>query len=125
MRGKPREKAVKAAAIAALILGDSPTEVANRHNLPRATVRNWQAEAERLAKVSHISGGRIPDLVEGYVKSGIKSLTAQAQQAAGNPEWLRKQSARDLAALMDSMSERTFSLLASVLRPDGAQTDDT
>jgi hypothetical protein len=84
MRGKPREKEIKAAAIAALILGDSPTEIANRYNLPRGTVRNWQPDAKKLAEVSRISGGRISDLVEGYVVSGLESLTAQAKQA-GNP----------------------------------------
>ncbi len=88
MRGTPRERDVKAAAIAALILGDSPTEVANRYTLPRGTVRNWQPEAEKLAEVSRISGGGISDLVEGYVVSGIESLTAQAKQAR-NLEWLR------------------------------------
>ncbi len=113
MRGKPRDKDVKAQAIAALILGDSPTEVANRYGLPRGTVRNWQPEVEQLAKDSHNSGGRIIDLVEGYMESGIESLTAQAQQA-GDPEWLRKQSAKDLAKLHDSMFERTFHLLSIV-----------
>jgi transposase len=110
MRGKPREKDVKAAAIAALILGDSPTEVASRYDLPRGTVRNWKPEAKKLAEVSRVSGGNIPDLVEGYVVSGIESLTAQAKQSA-DPEWLMKQSAKDLAALMDGMAERTFMLL--------------
>lgn len=113
MRGKPRERRIKAAAIAALVLGDSPTEVANRYCLPRGTVRNWQPEAEKLAEVSPISGGRISDLVESYVVSGIESLTAQAKQA-GNLEWLTKQSAKELAALMDSMSERTFHLFGLI-----------
>jgi transposase len=113
MRGKPRAKEEKAAAIAALILGDSPTVVAERYSLPRATVRNWQPEAKELAEVSRISGSRITDLVENYVESGLESLTAQAREAA-NPEWLMKQSAKDLAALHDGMTERTFSLLAMV-----------
>ncbi len=113
MRGKPRDKDVKAAAIAALILGDSPTVIAERYNLPRGTVRNWKPEAEKLAEVSRVSGGGIIDLVENYVESGLVSLTAQAKQA-GDPEWLRKQSAKDLAALHGGMTERTFHLLALV-----------
>lgn len=110
MRGKPREKDVKAAAIAALILGDSPTEVANRYTLPRGTVRNWQPAAEKLAEVSRISEKRISDLVEDYVVIGIESLTAQAKQAS-NQAWLMRQPAKELAALMDGMSERAFHLL--------------
>jgi Homeodomain-like domain-containing protein len=40
-RGKAHLKDVKAKALAALIAGDTPTEVAAKYGLHRETVRNW------------------------------------------------------------------------------------
>jgi len=103
---------VKARAIAEILAGNSVTVVAARHNLPRKSVSNWKASLtpEQLAEVSRNTGGRLDELVCNHVATVLESLSAQAR-AAGDREYLRKQSAGDLARLHGSMFEQAFSML--------------
>jgi len=57
MKGKSTPKTLKAQAMAALIAGECPTEVADRFGLPRESVRNWKLSLtpEKLAEVSRNS----------------------------------------------------------------------
>ncbi len=112
MKGKAHGREVKAQAKAELIAGDSPTVVAARHNLPRRSVSTWKAALtpEQLAEVSRNTRGRLDELVCDHLEATLQSLTAQAK-ATGDPEYIRNQSAGDLARLHDTMFERTFSML--------------
>ncbi|MBA2703125.1 MAG: helix-turn-helix domain-containing protein [Blastocatellia bacterium] len=113
MKGKAHAREVKAQVIAALIAGETTTAVAAKHNLPRKSVSNWKAALtpEQLAEVSRNTGGRLDELVCDHVATVLESLSAQAK-AAGDPEYLRKQSAGDLARLHGTMFENTFSMFS-------------
>lgn len=112
MKGKAHAREVKAIAIAELMAGDSPTVIAARHDLPRKSVSNWKAALtpEQLAEVSRNTGGRLDDLVCDHLEATLQSLTAQAK-VTGDPEYIHKQSAGDLARLHGTMFERAFLML--------------
>ncbi len=112
MRGKAHAREVKAQAIAELMAGDSPTVIAARYDLPRKSVSNWKAALtpEQLAEVSRNTRGRLDELVCDHLEATLQSLSAQAK-AAGDPEYISKQSAGDLARLHDTMFERAFSMM--------------
>ncbi len=65
---------------------------------------------EQLAEVSRNTGGRLDELVCDHLEATLQSLSAQAK-AAGDPEYIHKQSAGDLARLYDTMFERAFLML--------------
>lgn len=112
MKGKSHAREVKARAIAELIAGDSPTVIAAKYRLPRKSVSNWKAALtpDQLAEVGRNTRGRLDELVCDHLEAALNSLTDQAK-AAGDPEYIRKQSAKDLATLHDIMFERAFSML--------------
>jgi transposase len=112
MRGRATAKDLKAQAIAALIAGESPTDVANRFKVPRTSVRNWKLALgpEKLAEVSRNSTGRLDELICDYLEELFRSLSAQAQRVQ-EPGYLEKQSAAGIAALYDTMSDRALLMM--------------
>lgn len=112
MRGKAYAKDLRARAIAALIAGESPTAVADRLNLPRTSVRNWRLALgpEKLAEVSRNTDGRLDALVCDYLEQLLRALSAQGI-AVKDPEYLGTQSARDIAALYERMTDGAVLML--------------
>jgi hypothetical protein len=112
MKGKAYPIRLKAQAIAALIAGESPTNVADRLKLPRTSVRNWKLALgpEKLAEVSRNTAGRLDDLLCDYLKENLRSLSAQAV-AVRDPEYIEKQSASGIAALYETMSEHALLMI--------------
>lgn len=112
MKGKSHPRRLKARAIAALIVGESPASVADRLRLPRESVRNWKLalSAEKLAEVSRDSAGRFNEVVCDNVEATLRSLSAQAV-AISDPEYLRQQSARDIAALHGGIADHALLML--------------
>jgi len=110
-RGKRSDAEIRAAVMAALLLGRPVAEVAREHKLPYTTVKAW---AEGMGE--ELQGARqevIGDLLSRYLVQGFEALNAITEHL-GNPEWLMKQNARDLAkvheVLFDQMM-RTIQML--------------
>jgi len=114
-KGKPHTAKKKGAAIACLLTGDSVSEVAAKHGLDKSVVSRWKARipAGELQQVATKKDGRLNDVVFDCVEANLESLTAQAK-AASDPEYLRKQSAKDLAMLHGVMFDKSFRILESV-----------
>jgi transposase-like protein len=114
---------VRAACVAALLAGQQPAAVAAQYNVPAATVRSWKSRAgiggtERSSPVvSEDARAQIGELLLGYLASLIAALTAQAKIFA-DPEWLRKQSAGELAVLHGIGVDKAVRLLEALEGPE-------
>jgi transposase-like protein len=111
-KGKPHSANMKAVAIASLLTGDSVSEVATRHGLNKSVVSRWKAKIPlgELQRVATKKGEKIDDAVSDCVRGNLESLTTQAK-AVSDPEWIRKQSAKDLALLHGVMFDKSFRIL--------------
>lgn len=101
---------VKATALAALIAGSSVAEVAKHHNLPIQTVDRW-AKSGEMGEI----GSEKKDLserVQDYLDTLLTGLSAQVRHAS-TQDYIRKQSAADLALLHGVMADKAFRLLAA------------
>lgn len=113
-KGKPHSNKLKGAAIAALLTGDSVSEVAARHGISKSVISRWRAKIPEgeLQRVATKKGQRFDDAVGNSVRASLESLTAQAK-AVSDPEWLRQQSAKDLAMLHGVMFDKSIRLIES------------
>jgi transposase-like protein len=114
-KGKPHNAKKKAAVIASLLTGYSVSEVALRHGLDKSVVSRWKARipAGELQRVATKKGEQVTDAVFNCVLGNIEALTAQAK-AASDPEWIRNQSAKNLAMLHGVMFDKTFRILECI-----------
>lgn len=102
---------IKAAAMAALLEGQSVSRVAKDYDIPRGTVAGWSASLGRNGQtVSNEKKQRIGDLLEIYLEASIKALIAQAGVFASEC-WLNKQSASEAAVLHGVMMDKAIKLL--------------
>jgi transposase-like protein len=122
---------IKAAALADLLDGDTPAEVAARYRLNRNTVKSWASRLDADAPgmhpdappyastdapedlpvavpalaSSHSIGALILDLLRAKLQASQAIATA-----AKNPAWLDRQSAADLATLGEYLDRSAFAL---------------
>jgi hypothetical protein len=119
---------IRAAALADLLAGDPPTDVAARYQLDAATVRQWKARyvtagvtdtpAHVTPGVTHEPPTAVPALATEHTIGGLllELLAAKLQasqaiaQAAQSPAWLERQSAADLATLGEYLDRSAFAL---------------
>jgi len=66
-----------------------------------------------LQRVATKKGEELEDAVSGCVTANLESLTAQAK-AVSDPDWIRQQSAKDLAMLHGTMFDKSFRILESL-----------
>ena len=117
--GKPYEPHVKAAAIAALMAGESPRVVADSHGLPLSTVRKWGVETRRdNLIVRPEKKAELGELVHGYLEDLLATVAAQARFAR-DESWLRQQNAGDLAILHGVLVDKAVRILAALEPADG------
>jgi hypothetical protein len=116
---------VKAAVMAALLAGQGVNEVSAVYSVPAATVRSWKSRAgirESVAPiVSDDARGRIGELLLGYLVKIIGALSAQAVLFADG-EWLKKQSAGELAVLHGVAVDKAVRLLEAL---EGSESDES
>jgi hypothetical protein len=135
------DPSIRAAAIADLLSGDPPVEVAERYGLDPSKVRVWKKRYVTGVTDSptHVTSDVTPadvapgDLVPvpqqiGALILDLLRAKLQASQAiaaaATNPAWLDRQSAADLAVLGEYLDRSAFALgdrLAG--QPGGDRTD--
>lgn len=112
--GKAHPPEVKASVMAALLAGQSVTEVAAEYAIPEGTVKTWrrQLRAENILdqpeKKDELGG-----LLIEYLRENLTTLAAQSRHAR-NPEWLQKQPASELAVLHGVIADKTVRLLAAL-----------
>jgi transposase-like protein len=114
----------RAAAMAALLAGQSVTTVAAEYRLPHSTVSRWRADARRGAARSDDVGALLLD----YLRENLTTLRAQAV-AFRDPEWLRTQDASAVGVLHGVLTDKAVRLLEALdgapIRADNADRPDT
>lgn len=101
--------------MAALLAGQSITEVAATYHLPEGTVKSWRARMKPggesdVAKVATEKREEIGTLLLRYLETNLTTLNAQAE-VFKDPEWLKKQNAADVAVLHGVMTDKSVRLL--------------
>ena len=115
----PPEK--KAAAMAALLTGQSVGQVAKAYEIPEGTVKGWKRKAREESGEQPVASPKkeeIGDLLVAYLDANLRSLRAQAEVFA-DKEWLTKQSADELAVLHGVQTDKAIRLLEAMSRADG------
>jgi transposase-like protein len=114
MSQKRYDPSVKAAAIAALLAGQSVSEVAREYSLPKGTVSSWrQRQAGGVASNATQKRDEIGGLLVDYLHANLSTLKAQ-QTVFADPEWLKKQDAQELAVLHGVMTDKAIRLLEAL-----------
>lgn len=119
-RGRQHDDQTRAAAMAALLAGQSVDQVAEQFDLPRSTVHSWSRHADEVRPKK--DAAEFGDLVADYLRATLRSLQAQVV-VFGDPEWLKTQPAHELAVLHGVQADKAFRLL-SALEPVTHRADD-
>jgi transposase-like protein len=112
---------VKAAVLAALLAGQSVSAIAREHNVPRTTILGWkqrQTDPVFLAVESVATPKKtdlIPDLVLDLMIARLQSQIALAKHVS-DPQWLKNQSADEIAILVGVQDDKLYRLLEALDR---------
>lgn len=108
------DEATKAAVMAALLTGQSISSVAKQYKIPKGTVSSWRNQAANgVATVSTQKKEETGDLLWDYLRASLKTLKVQAEHF-GDKDWLKQQSAADLAVLHGVSVDKAIRLLEAV-----------
>lgn len=113
---KEYDEATKAAVMAALLTGQSVSEIAKQYSINPATVRSWksrQQNGESVATVATQKKEEIGELLLGYLQATLHSLTIQAAHFS-DKKWLMMQSADALAVLHGVTVDKAVRLLEAL-----------
>ena len=122
-RGKAHDDATRAAVIAALLAGQRVEEVAKEYRLPASTVRTWKRPAQ--AKFDELRAKHeeeFDELIFKYLRASVRSLAIQVEHF-GDKDWLRAQSASELAVLHGVQTDKAVLLLTALERGAEGQTE--
>lgn len=103
---------LKAQCIAALLAGQTPSEVSRAFGVPIGTLKSWKFRQrnESVATVATEKRERIGDLLLDYLTVTLETLTAQ-QRVFADEAWLKTQSAEELAVLHGVSVDKAVRLL--------------
>ena len=115
-KGRRYSDAVRAEVQAAILTGQSVTEVAQTFALPKSTVSRIRRELseqdlEQLANEKKLFIGH---LILASLEEQLKTLAAQAVHFR-NPDWLGQQKADDLAILHGVLHDKTLRILEGIV----------
>lgn len=104
----------RAAVMAALLAGQSITDVARTYNIPVGTVKRWSASARtELEPVRSAKRERIGELLVEYLEAGLQTLIVQ-QAVFRDSTWLKQQAASELAVLHGVIADKQIRLLEAL-----------
>jgi transposase-like protein len=117
---------IKAQALAALLAGQAPSEVARLYHIPVGTLKSWksrQVHGESVATVATVARDRIGALLLEYLEETLVTLTIQ-QKVFRNESWLLKQSAAEAATLHGVTVDKAVRLLEGLADQDDSMGAD-
>lgn len=105
----------KAAVMAALLTGQSVSEVAKQYKVPRGTVARWSSEVNKDTNETfrNTKRERIGELIVSYLEEGLITLQEQVK-VFRNEEWIKKQGASELAVLHGVIADKQIRLLEAL-----------
>lgn len=100
----------KAAALAALLQGQSLSAVAREYKIPKGTLAGW-----KKANIPNDPTQKkdVGELLLGYLETNLEALKAQAEFFK-TEDWLKKQNAADVAVLHGVMTDKAVRLLEAM-----------
>lgn len=113
---------IKAQALAALLAGQSPAQVAATFGIPTGTLKSWksrQANGATVATVATQKKERIGELLLEYLEEGLTTLREQLK-VFRDPDWLKKQSAGEAAVLHGVIADKQIRLLEALADSEDA-----
>ena len=116
---------IKAQALAALLAGQAPAQVAATFGIPVGTLKSWksrQLNGGGVATVATEKRQRIGELLLEYLEITLETLKVQ-QLAFRNEEWLHKQSAAEAATLHGVTVDKVVRLLEGLADDTEAEDD--
>lgn len=108
----------KAAVMAALLAGQSVTEISQEYNIPGGTIRSWRARRPQV--VTSGQQEEIGELLLDYLRETLTTLKEQARHFR-NLEWLEKQNASELAVLHGVQTDKAIRLLEALGKGQGGE----
>ena len=115
----------KAAVLAALLAGQSITEVAREYKIPKGTVSSWKSR--ELGDVSQTIATQkreaLGDLLLDYLQETFTTLIAQARFAR-TKEWLEKQTGSEFAVLHGVQTDKAIRLLEALSASNDTTPED-
>lgn len=114
---------IRAAVLADLMTGSSLNATARKFGVDRNTIRRWRGDAGLTVPppVALEKRANLGEQLYGYLEDSIGALRSQLAVFA-DPDWLKKQSAAELAILHGVVADKTARLLAAARpgEPDDA-----
>lgn len=114
----------KAAVMAALLAGQSISQVAEQYQIPRGTVAVWSAQTDRSQPVANTKKAELGDLIVEYLREALTTF-AEQQRHFRDKAWLNKQPADQLAVLHGVAVDKAVRLLAALEPEEPADDQDT
>ena len=103
----------KAQVMAALLAGQSISEVAARYQIPSGTVKSWRRNSREFRPVDTQKGAEIGDLLLEYLRENLITLRVQVEHFR-DPKWLSRQDASELAVLHGVVTDKAIRLLEAI-----------
>jgi hypothetical protein len=100
--------------MAALLAGQSVSEVARQFRLSRNTVKSWRAALGiGSPKVDQQKAEEFGDLIGRYLRENLTTLAVQAEQFR-DTAWLKAQAASEVAVLHGVLTDKAIRLLEAL-----------
>jgi hypothetical protein len=111
----PKSQGTRDAVIAALLEGQSVSQVAREYKISRQCVMRWRDRAgiDRTPVVQE-KLDVIGDMTIDYLREALTTLTFHQTTIFRDPAWLKSQSAEDLAVLHGVAADKAYRLLEAI-----------
>lgn len=106
---------IKAQVMGALLAGQGVAEVAKQFGLDKSVVSRWSKKIplQKLQQIATQKQQNFEELILEYVGSAVRALQAQVEEAS-RPEYIKKQSASELATLHGIVADKLFRILSAL-----------
>ena len=122
-RGKAHDSETKAAVMAALLAGQSTSDVARQYRLPEGTVQEWKRQVHGVQTLKR-DQAELGELLVAYLRENLATLASQARDFR-DTDWLKKQAASEAAVLHGVLTDKAIRLLEALsTEPSDGQTGE-
>lgn len=118
--GKEKKLAIKAAAQAAIILGQPAGAVATQYGIPTSQVMDWQNTMITVGAIGRRD--RLSDMIWAYIEQEFKSLIA-ISIVTSDERWVRRQDAGELAHYVSVKADRLLLVLQAFGRVEATRKE--
>lgn len=113
MKRREYSDEIKAQVMAALLTGQSVSEVATRYQIPAGTVKSWRRNSREFRPVDPQKSSDIGELLLAYLHENLVTLRVQVEHFR-DKKWLSQQGASELAVLHGVVTDKAIRLLEAL-----------